>query len=237
MNDSEQDRKQWISAVIPAYNEARNIANVLQVIQGVPEIQETIVVSDGSTDNTAEIVGEFGWVRFIDLPANVGKTWAVLTGIAGAAHPSILLCDADLQNLSPEHLRLMITTYQLGFDMVIMDKGSQPWVFKTLLQSVPALSGTRILDREHFHHIPFRMTDRFQFEIRVNDYFLKQFLTIAIVPASDIYDLRKFVKYPFFKGLTLDIKGGVNALASDGAMSIVKNLRTFRKIKKYPQIS
>jgi hypothetical protein len=139
--------------------------------------------------------------------------------------------------MTPDHIKLMITTYQLGFEMVIMDKGSQPWIFKTLLQSVPALSGTRILDRGHFRHIPFRITDRFQLEIRINDYFIKNHYSIAVVSASEIYDPRKYTKYPFFKGLSLDIKGGVNALASDGAGSIVKNLRTFRKIKQYPLFS
>jgi hypothetical protein len=116
--------------------------------------------------------------------------------------------------------------------MVIMDKGSQPWIFRSLLQSVPAVSGTRIFDREHFCKVPFRETDRFQFENRINNYFLENGLTIAVSPAEEIHDTRKFVKYPFWKGLILDIKGGWEVGAPDGPFSILKTLRTFRQIRK-----
>jgi hypothetical protein len=100
------------------------------------------------------------------------------------------------------------------------------------LQSVPAVSGTRIFDREHFFKVPFRETDRFQFENRINDYFLENGLTIAISPAEEIHDTRKFVKYPFWTGLFLDLKGGWEVMASDGLTSIPGNFRTFRRIWK-----
>lgn len=222
-----------ISVIIPAYNEAKNISNVLAAFQPVAGIEEIIVVNDGSTDQTAAVVRQWDGIRLIDLPENRGKTQAVLAGIRDAACPVILLSDADLVNLVPSQIEYMIATYQRGFDMVIMDKGSQPWVFRRLLQSVPALSGTRILHRHFFHAIPFLPTDRFQLEIRINDHFLHHGLSIAIVPGASIYDPRKYVKYPFFRGLILDIKGGLSILASDGVTSIYKNLRTFRKIKSF----
>jgi hypothetical protein len=125
----------------------------------------------------------------------------------------------------------MIAKYQEGYDMVIMDKGSQPWVFRRLFQSVPAESGTRVLNKRYFSEIPFLATDRWQLEIRINDYFLENQLSIGISPAPEIYDLRKYIKYPFLTGLVLDLKGGFQILFSDGLMSAIKNLRTFRRIK------
>jgi hypothetical protein len=57
-------------------------------------------------------------------------------------------------------------------------------------------------------------------------------LTIAISPAKEIHDTRKFIKYSFLKGLILDIKGGWEVGAPDGPFSIISTLRMFRKIRK-----
>ena len=221
-----------ISAIIPAYNEEKNILNVLGCLKGVPAIREIIVVSDGSTDDTARLAGTVDGVKVIALPVNLGKTKAAMRGVAEAAHSTILFCDADLVNLGFHHLCALIETYCQGLDMVIMDKGSQPWVFRSLLKSSPAVSGTRILDKEQFYRVPFKDTDRFQFENRINDHFLGKGLRIAVSPAKEIHDTRKYVKYPFWKGLLLDIKGGWQVLAADGPGSIPGNLRMFRAIWK-----
>ena len=221
-----------ISAIIPAYNEAENIINVLKPLRQVPAIKEIIVMSDGSSDETAQLVRDFGGAKVIELPKNVGKTWAVFRGVTEAEHSTILFCDADLINLKDYHVSDLIAKYCEGFDMVIMDKGSQPWIFRNLLKSAPAVSGTRILDKNHFYKVPFKETDRFQFEIRINDHFLEKGLSIAVTPANEIHDPRKFVKYPFLKGLILDLKGGLEVLASDGPSSILKNLENFQKIKE-----
>jgi glycosyltransferase involved in cell wall biosynthesis len=225
-----------VSAIIPAYNEAGNIINVLRPLRQVPAIKEIIVVSDGSSDDTEKLVRDFDGAKIIALPKNVGKTRAVIRGVADAEHPTIMFCDADLINLKKHHISALIAKYCEGFDMVIMDKGSQPWVFRDLVKSAPAVSGTRILDKKHFHKVLFLETDRFQFEIRINDYFLEKELSISVTPAEEIHDPRKFVKYPFLKGLILDLKGGFEVLASDGPPSILKNLENFQKIKEisYP---
>lgn len=219
-----------ISVIIPAYNEAENIIKVLKSLKQVTAIEEIIVISDGSTDDTVNLVIEFGGAKVIPLPQNVGKTKAVCQGVAEAEHPTIMFCDADLINLNQNHISNLAYKYFEGFDMVIMDKGSQPWIFKKVLKSVPAISGTRILDKAQFLKVPFQETDRFQFENRINDYFLENDLTIAISPGEGIYDRRKFVKYSFFRGLILDLKGGLEVIASDGPSSILRNLATFRKI-------
>jgi len=225
-------RKLNISAVIPAYNEAKNIINVLRPLIQVPAIKEIIVVSDGSVDDTVRLARNFVGVKVIALPRNVGKTNAAIRGVAEAEHSTLMFCDADLINLNKKHISDLINKYCEGFEMVIMDKGSQPWIFRNLLKSSPAVSGTRILDKKHFYEIPFLETDRFQFEIRINDYFIENCLPIAVTPAEEIYDPRKFVKYPFWKGLILDMKGGFEVIASDGPVSIIKNFENFQKIKK-----
>jgi hypothetical protein len=66
----------------------------------------------------------------------------------------------------------------------------------------------------------------------INDYFLENNLPIAVTPAEEIYDPRKFVNYPFWKGLIMNLKGGLEVLASDDPSSIWKNFNNFRKIKE-----
>ena len=227
------DKNLKISVIIPAYNEAKYIIQVLTPLKQVAAIKEIIVVSDGSTDDTVSLVRNFGDIKVISLPQNIGKTKAVIRGVMEAENPTIMLCDADLINLNEKHVSDLIAKYCEGFNMVIMDKGSQPWIFRSVLKSVPAVSGTRILDKELFLKVPFKESDRFQLEIRINDYIFDHDLSFAITSAEEIYDSRKYVKYPFLKGLLLDIKGGLEVLASDGPSSILKNLATFRKIKKF----
>jgi glycosyltransferase involved in cell wall biosynthesis len=70
-----------LSIVVPAYNEARTIAQVLRRVDGeeLGGPYEVIVVDDGSTDSTADLAEGLGLneVRVIRLPANRGKGAAV----------------------------------------------------------------------------------------------------------------------------------------------------------------
>ncbi|HET8683581.1 MAG TPA: bifunctional polysaccharide deacetylase/glycosyltransferase family 2 protein [Micromonosporaceae bacterium] len=86
-----------VSIVVPAYNEAANIAATVRslVHNDYPQL-EVIVVDDGSTDNTAGIVWELDLpeVRVIRQP-NAGKPAALNTGVAHAAYDLIVLVDGD----------------------------------------------------------------------------------------------------------------------------------------------
>jgi glycosyltransferase involved in cell wall biosynthesis len=66
-------------AVLPAFNEERNIGRVLAELRAVDPGLEVVVVSDGSTDRTAEIAAEAG-AYVLTLPFNLGIGGAVQTG-------------------------------------------------------------------------------------------------------------------------------------------------------------
>jgi glycosyltransferase involved in cell wall biosynthesis len=91
-----------LSILIPAFNEEATIGAVLNKLMGLPiELTEIIVVDDGSTDATAEIVKRFAagnpHVRLISQPRNLGKTAAIARAIAEASGAIVMVQDADLE--------------------------------------------------------------------------------------------------------------------------------------------
>ncbi len=73
-------KKSDLLIIIPAYNEAANIVEVVDNIRKNYPEYDYIVVNDGSTDDTRKVCHEAG-IRFMDLPVNVGLTGAVRAGM------------------------------------------------------------------------------------------------------------------------------------------------------------
>lgn len=102
-----------VTVVIPAFNEARGIAQTVAGLkpQGFAEI---LVVDDGSTDDTTA-QAEGAGARVVRHPYNKGNGAAVKTGIREASSPVLLLMDADTQHDPAEAIKLIapIGTYDL----------------------------------------------------------------------------------------------------------------------------
>jgi glycosyltransferase involved in cell wall biosynthesis len=102
------------SIVIPAYNESARIgATMREVVDCVRERgwdAEVIVVSDGSTDNTARLVLDFAQtapeLRLIENPGNRGKGYSVRNGLLQARGEIVMFTDADLSAPIAEAERL-----------------------------------------------------------------------------------------------------------------------------------
>jgi len=92
-----------LSVVIPAYNEAARLPATLRDLRAFLDRDgrraEVIVVDDGSTDDTSQVVrrweAEDNRIRLIRLPQNRGKGYAVRTGVVNAAGRLVLFADAD----------------------------------------------------------------------------------------------------------------------------------------------
>lgn len=110
--------------VIPAYNEQENIAALLQrvesALRSIGKPFEVIIVDDGSTDNTANLLeqamSERPWLRVLRMRSNSGQSAAFEAGFDAARGQVIATIDADLQN-DPEEIARLLPMLD-GYDMV-----------------------------------------------------------------------------------------------------------------------
>lgn len=95
------------SVIIPCYNEEENIEEAIRRVPQMGKGTEVIVVNDGSTDKTSEIVQRLldknSHVRLIDYSPNHGKGYAVQKGFEAATQQIAMILDADM-SVMPEEL-------------------------------------------------------------------------------------------------------------------------------------
>jgi glycosyltransferase involved in cell wall biosynthesis len=90
-----------LSVVVPVYNEARTLAEVVRRLVGIPCLLEIIIVDDCSTDGTGEaarqLAAEYPQVKLVRHERNAGKTAALKTGFALTTGEIVIVQDADLE--------------------------------------------------------------------------------------------------------------------------------------------
>lgn len=106
--------------VIPVYNEAPRIGELLSHLKGLNFLDRVIFVDDGSTDETSRIIGEFGGFLLIN-PENRGKGYSQRLGFYEALKRGaeyIVTMDGDLQH-DPRWVPLLLEKILHGYDIVI----------------------------------------------------------------------------------------------------------------------
>ena len=105
-----------ISIVIPAYNEAEIIGQVVAALAGTAQWREILVVDDGSADDTGAIAASAG-ARVVRHPYNKGNGASVKTAIRNASGEYVLIVDGDGQHRPADALKV---SQQLGeFDLAV----------------------------------------------------------------------------------------------------------------------
>ncbi|MBC8207517.1 MAG: glycosyltransferase family 2 protein [Kiritimatiellales bacterium] len=157
-----------ITAIVPAYNEGGRIGAVLTVLETFPGFHEVIVVDDGSTDNTREIVESFN-VRYVRNTKNQGKGKAMDRGVSLAESEIIFFCDADVTGLTCEIIEEIVRP--VAEDRVDMFIGmrNRKWYFAHQVTAfVPLLGGERALTKQLWQRIPDYYKQYFRIEAALN---------------------------------------------------------------------
>lgn len=110
-----------LSVIVPVYNEAGTIAQILEKINALEIDKEIIVVDDGSYDDTARILRDIKYLnlKIIYHTTNRGKGAAFLTGLSQAKGDFVIIQDADLEYDPGDYLKLLKTMENQAADIVL----------------------------------------------------------------------------------------------------------------------
>jgi len=109
-----------LSVIVPVYNEAKTIRQIIEKIYAVNIDKEIIVIDNCSTDGTQKILGELRYdnLKIIYHSSNRGKGASFLTGLDNAIGEYIVVQDADLEYDPNDYLRLFEEIKDGKADMV-----------------------------------------------------------------------------------------------------------------------
>lgn len=152
-----ENKELAVSALVPAYNEEKNIRQIILLLKKSRLINEIICINDGSTDQTLKIISKIPDIKIINLEKKQGKANALVEGIKRVKGKIVVFIDADLIGLKDTLLKKLINPLKKGeADAVIgyptqskLDKffkpltGERAYFKKDLLPFLPAMKDKR----------------------------------------------------------------------------------------------
>ena len=137
-----------VTILIAAYNEAGSIAETIESIerQQYPGPFEVMVIDDGSSDGTADLVAlsSYPWLTLLRQPENAGKSAALNRGLALARHELVITLDAD-SYLFAGAIQHLVERYRADPDHTRAVAGS------TLVRNSRKNWVTKIQEWDYFH--------------------------------------------------------------------------------------
>lgn len=190
-----------VTVVIPAYNEENRVGAVIDVVKRCTMVDQIIVVSDGSTDRTADVVSSYDGVLALKLVRNLGKGGALLEGVKHADFEVIVFLDADLIGLHPEHVEALITPVldgTAGMSIGVFKGGRKCTDWAQVI--TPYISGQRALLKEDFLCIPNLQNARYGVEVAMGQYARENGIAIKMVTFPGVTHPMKEEKLGVLRG-------------------------------------
>ena len=208
-----------VSAVVPAFNEAPRIGDVIRPLISSGLVEQVIVVDDGSEDGTANVARECG-AEVLVLEKNEGKGGAVLSGMAKVRGEVLLLMDADLVGLKDYHIKAFIDPIvndEADMTVGIFEDGR---FFTDLAQNMsPHLSGQRAMKISSLKDLDQLDASEFGLEVALTKYAKDHDFRVKKVPLENLSQVMKEEKIGTMKGFAYRMK-----MYYDILKTLVKNM-------------
>lgn len=198
--DDDMGARPPVAAVVAALNEETTVGSVVQALVASGCFRDVIVVSDGSTDRTAQVAREAGATVVFELPHNRGKGAAMQYGVSRTDAEILFFCDADLLRMTPAHATELLSPVMSGaleMSVGLHDRGR----FSTRLTPfLPLISGQRAMKRHIFEDVPDRYMRGYMVESALNYFCRSHKLPYGTVRLPGLSFRRKFQKIGTVRG-------------------------------------
>ncbi len=198
-----------ISCIIPAYNEEKQIASVLDAVleakQKIP--MEIIVIDDGSDDRTPSILRKYKDVQVLTNAPNRGKSYSIARGLEVSKGDYILMLDSDLIGLTASDILALLQPIKDGIADVTMSVRRNSFAHMRLMK-LDFITGERafprdlIIDRVE----SIKNLRRFGLELYLNDLIIKHKYRVKTIYWKNVSHTMKRKKRGFYPSLKADTK-------------------------------
>lgn len=226
MHQKSAQKQPKIAAIIPAFNEAQTIANVLSALKKSSVLDEIIVVSDGSTDTTAEVAKTSG-ANVLELETQHGKGEALQRGLTLTSAPIVVFFDADLRGLTATHVEQLVSPVVNGGRAMNVGLRDRGLILNFMSRHLPLISGERALQREVIENIDPKFLHGYMVEAALNFHCRAYKQPYGSVVLSGVTIRTKVEKVGLYKAIGQYIAMGAQVLKAMASVRTAKLLGQF----------
>lgn len=220
-----------VSAIVPVFNEEKTVSKVVTALLTSNQVDEVIVVNDGSIDKSREKIKSFGKkIKLINLKKNMGKGYVLAEGVKQALGEVVMFIDADIVNLKQKNIKQLL-------EPVINNHWRAVVGVRKKIRMIPApfanLSGERVYYKEDLlPYLKQMRKTRFGIEIFLNHLFdNKPVKKISLMKLKGLYKYEKRSPATAFKEYVDEGVEIARELARQEKL-LVEDLKIIERLKK-----